>query len=248
MTMDKNQEDIDFIERQLSGQLSQEELIDFETRIEEDREFARKYRLRKSFPSLFNATGDDMITQAVQEIQEENLREKRDLRVKALYLLLGIMLIVAVVVGILLFTGVISLRETKTIQETVAPAPVKPPVQKPAVKAQPPLQAPVTQKQEEQPSGEQAAIQNSGQSLVLESPPEGKIFSRYEEIVFQWKIDADTFTRLCVVSDISDRVIWWRGIIPGIQEYKVPANTFKAGTFRWYVGTNRIKRTFIIKE
>jgi hypothetical protein len=66
-----DQADIDLIERFLGGQLSQDELMDFETRLEEDHEFARKFRLRKSFPSLFNASGNDLIIQDVKQHQEE---------------------------------------------------------------------------------------------------------------------------------------------------------------------------------
>lgn len=75
--MKTGKEDIELIERFLSGMLNHDELVDFETRLEEDHEFARKLRLRKAFPSLFNAQGKDLIIQDIKKNVEEKITEKK---------------------------------------------------------------------------------------------------------------------------------------------------------------------------
>ncbi|MEI6456103.1 MAG: hypothetical protein WCO93_07425 [bacterium] len=241
--MNNQKSDIELIERHFSGKLSHEELVDFETRLEEDHEFARKFRLRKSFPSLFNAEGDDMITQAVEELRETT-RRRRNYRTKAGYLILFLLLVAALVISLLLLTGIISFTGKHNKPEPVIREQVKPAVKKPVTRKPIPVTIP-EKPQQPAPGDPVSALQKS---IILESPDNNMIFSRNSEIVFRWKMETDTFTRLCVISDIGDRVIWWRGIIPGIQEYMVPASTFKPGRFFWYVGSREVKRTIVIKE
>jgi hypothetical protein len=239
-----HEEDIALIEKHFSGKLSHEELVDFETRLEEDHEFARKFRLRKSFPSLFNAEGDDMITQAVEDLRETT-RRRRNYRAKTGYLILFILLVAALVFSLLLLTGIISFSGKQTKPEPVIREQVKPAITKP-VKTKP-IPVTIPEKPQEQPAVSEP-VSTLQKSILLESPDNNMTFSRNSEIVFRWKMEIDTFTRLCVISDIGDRVIWWRGIIPGIQEYTVPASTFKPGRFFWYVGSREVKRTIVIKE
>jgi len=69
--------DIELIERFISDKLTQTELEDFETRLEEDHEFARKFRLRKTFPSLFKAEGQDEIAMSVTATPAEKPKKKK---------------------------------------------------------------------------------------------------------------------------------------------------------------------------
>jgi len=75
--MNTSETDLELIERFISGKLSQTELEDFETRMEEDHEFARKLRLRKTFPSLFKAEGHDEIVMTPDSTPAEKPERKK---------------------------------------------------------------------------------------------------------------------------------------------------------------------------
>jgi hypothetical protein len=248
--INQKDDDITLIERHLSGRMSQEELVEFEDRLEQDHEFARKFRLRKSFPSLFNAEGEDMITEAVQKLKDEQLRERKDHAKKGLVVLLATGILALGILAVLFITGTFRAEKNTGSQETVTQSPETPAAVKPAPARQepPPATPPEQTEQTEQPAANTPDAVTPGKIVLLENPENGKIFRRGEEINFQWKMDADTFTRICVISDPGERIIWWRGIIPGIQEYKVDANTFRPGKFQWYIGTKEVKRTFVITE
>ena len=94
--MNTELEDIDLIERFLSGNLSHKEAMEIETRLEEDHEFARKLRLRKTFPSLFKAEGQDEIIMdlpetPVESYLTETVRKKGSRRV--LWVIAGLLIL-----------------------------------------------------------------------------------------------------------------------------------------------------------
>ena len=67
-------------------------------------------------------------------------------------------------------------------------------------------------------------------------------------ILFNWTQKTDSFTRFYIISELHDQVMFWRGIKPGIREYKVPGNYLFPGKYYWYIGTKEEKHTFIINE
>ncbi|MEI6173600.1 MAG: hypothetical protein WCR01_07580 [Bacteroidota bacterium] len=56
--MDPKSADANLIEKYINGKLTPAEVHDFENRLDEDREFARKYRFIKTFPEMMKDAGD----------------------------------------------------------------------------------------------------------------------------------------------------------------------------------------------
>lgn len=85
-------------------------------------------------------------------------------------------------------------------------------------------------------------------AIELLNPANGMKFSRKDMILFNWTQKTDSFTRFYIISELHDQVMFWRGIKPGIREYKVPGNYLFPGKYYWYIGTKEEKHTFIINE
>ena len=268
--MNTDQADIELIERFINGKLNHDELVDFETRLEEDHEFARKFRLRKAFPSLFNASGSDLIGQVVKEEAAEEIPEIRAVEpgpksFKAMYIFwTALILVIALALAWFFFmrpkpAAIEAEQQTKTPVKTAAP--VKPPVPaqptagvnaanqspseiKPAVE---PAATKVTATIKPKPELQKpAAAVNKAVELL--SPENNMVVSRGEDVVFKWKMATDSFTNFYLIAEASNKLAWWRGIKPGVKELTIPAVNFKAGKFYWYVGSREVKRTLIIME
>jgi hypothetical protein len=225
--------------------MSHAELVDFETRCEEDREFSRKLRLRKSFPSLFNAKGEDMIETRIHEPVEEPLPQTRIKEEKSK---IGVWPFVLVFIGLFLAAGIYWLlflrpgvpskpapEEKNKVTAVSRPAKqlIKPkPVQAspPAVKTEPSVPAASTEapKKETRPPVSRV--------IELELPADQSTVSRNSEILFRWKMQTDSFTNFYLIYESNQKLAWWRGIKPGVRELKVPAMNFKPGKYYWYIG------------
>ena len=228
--MNTDQADIDLIERHLSGQLSHAEVVDFEIRLGEDHEFARKFRLRKTFPSLFKAEGPDEIAMAVEDAPQPRIRKKRVRSKKTRSLLLGVI--------ILLLAGILSYFLFVKINQPLQPA---------AEPLQSHVPATPTARIPEQPIARESEL-NVSKPIVLEAPAEGMIFNRSEEMLFRWKMATDTFTNFYLISEANNKLAWWRGIRPGTRECIIPANKLFPGKFYWYVGTKEFSRTVVVSQ
>lgn len=231
--MDTDAADIDLIERYMTGKLSDAEVRMFEYRLGDDREFARKYRLRKTFPSLMNEAGAQEQEKAIAGIHfpEPNPRPRRLVEPR----ILTWAAILIVLIGILVFFIV---RWTSGPGNSLADLP------NPAVNNLPEIPA---VQQEINTSGSITG-KSSQKAIELENPADGMRFKRSDEILFQWTQRTDSLTNFYIYSEINDRLVFWRGIKPGVREYKVPAINFLPGRFYWYVGTKEIRRTLIITE
>jgi len=238
--------DIELIERYIHDQLSHSEAVDFETRLDEDREFARKVRLRKAFPSLFNAEGDDEISEATVEVPETGFREEKTGFFRAKYMIPG--LVFALIAGIILYFIFIRTNTsgTKTVVES-SPAKEVAKVVKPEPLPQSSSKTAPSDQQNESTITSQP-MNSLNKPFQLDIPADNAVFDRKGDILFRWKQETDSFTNFYIFSDGSDQLVWWRGIRPGLREYRVPAINFKPGTFYWYVGTKDVRRTLIIKE
>jgi len=251
--MSKEQEDIDLIERHLSGKLTHAEAVDFETRLGEDHEFARKLRLRKTFPSLFKAEGHDEIVMDLSETPEPVVRKKKVRSQKSRNIAWTIM--VLILIGLITYflisvTGWPSGQSPE--QKPVAAAKkaeVRPNVPlkataKPEAPA-PTSAVPSTAQPTEKPATRETAF-GPEKAIVLETPADGMVFNRSDELVFRWSIKTDTFTNFYLISETSEKLAWWRGIRPGTRECIIPANKLSSGRFYWYVGRKEYMRRITI--
>jgi hypothetical protein len=246
--MNKNPTDTDLIERYLLGKLTDAEIRNFDVRLRDDREFARKYRLITTFPEMMSDTGRLEYEKKLAEAAVPVVKKKpARIRIRRYYIWTGASFIAcAAIVLLFIFRGSHNLqknivREDKTVHKAdVVTVPV---VQlKDTSKVLPPKQ-----EQEKRESVETTAV-SVQKAIELISPAGGMKISRNETIVFNWKQKTDSFTRFYIISIPHDQVVYWRGVRPGIREYKVPASYLYPGEYYWYVGTKEDKRTFTVIE
>lgn len=230
--MDTDQADVDLIEKYINGKLTPGEAYSFEFRLGEDREFARKYRLRKTFPEIMHEADD--VEPVKTEVTVPAIKPEREQSgiLKPGYLLwLAIAVIIA---GVFVFFVVI--KPNRPVEKTgsMRTIPLTDSTSTPPVKQ--------SEKTAER-TGMASAIKTP---VELKKPIDGMIFNRKDEILFSWILETDTFTNFYIFSEINDKLVWWRGIKPGIRENKVAALNFLPGRFYWFVGTKEVKRTFTI--
>ena len=229
--METNQEDIDLIERYIHGKLTPAEVDIFENRLGADREFARKYRLRKTFPEMMHDANDPVPVTTEKEppvLYGERLDADPK---KSKYLFWGA--IAVIMSGILIYFLVIRNGEESTI---FRPVPLND------------SNAVQQVNQSDKPALPRGADSTIRKPVELNSPDDGVTFSRKDQILFTWELETDTFTNLYVFSENNHKLVWWRGIKPGIRENNVPAINFLPGKFYWYVGNKEVKRTFVVEE
>jgi hypothetical protein len=249
--MSINPNDNALIEKYLLGQLSEQEINDFNSRIECDREFARKFRLIKTFPEMMSEAGRIEMDRKLNEAVEQVLARKASHKTLKNWLLgiggaiiaLGIILIIIFLV--LNQSGKASKKEeisVKTTQEK-ALAPKVAVVKKDTLVPVPHPVAPVVK--EVQPSASPVSTLKITGSIF---PSGGTVCSRKETIVFKWTQKCDTFTRLCIYSETNGKLMLWRGVTPGLQEYKIPGDYLLPGKFYWYVRSKEDKHSFTVVE
>ena len=229
--METNQEDVDLIERYIHGKLAPDDVWAFETRLGVDREFARKYRLRKTFPEMMHDANDPVPVTTEKELPVlYGERLDADPK-KSRYLFWGA--IALILLGIVIYFLTIRPDQKSTFFRHLS-------LQK--------SNADIQVKQSEKPALPKEVDSTVRKPVELNSPDDGVTITRKDQILFTWELETDTFTNLYVYSESNHKLVWWRGIKPGIRQNKVPAINFLAGKFYWYVGNKEVKRTFVIDQ
>ena len=232
--------DNDLIEKRILGKLTDEEIRSFETRLGDDREFARKYRLIKTFPEMMSKQGRLEYEKKLADAAVPVVKKKFFPIRKIEYLVWGTVLVIACITIILLFilTGKNHRMDIAVREDTIAKTAVTTGKVEPVVK----------QQQQEKREIREVSDKAGQETIVLLNPPDGMKFSRKDTILFSWTQKTDTFTRFYIYSEIHDQVVFWRGIKPGIREYKVSGRYLYPGKFYWYVGAKETKHTFLVTE
>jgi len=229
--------DNDLIEKYLLGNLSDAEVRSFEARLGDDREFARKFRLVKTFPEMMSEAGKLEYEKKFTVVPEIVPEKKKFHLPKSGYFIWGAVFIVFIVISVFVFNHRSSFQpdpvpneehpaETTGVKTPVSPEPenktVIPAVDKP--------------------------VETAPEVIELITPADGIALGRSEDILFNWKQKTDSFTNFYIYSEVQDKMVFWRGIKPGIREYKVPVKFLRPGKFYWFVGTKDVRRTFTISE
>lgn len=238
--MDQDAADLALIERKLQGLLSTNEEIDFEDRLEADHEFARKYRLRQSFPSLFHAEGPDVIGQHIDAPQPQVISRAPSRTGKKV----GAAMVLIVLAGILIYAGWYLTRPDGDQPGKLPPAPAEKTSIAPASDsiAGKPEKVQVTS------SGTVSLPDSFTAPILLEAPGENITFSRSDEIHFRWQMETDSFTNFYILKAPDSKMVWWRGIRPGIREYILPPVKLSTGEYYWYVGQKKYGRKLQIRD
>jgi hypothetical protein len=240
--------DNELIEQYLLGKMTEEEVHDFLVRVENDREFARKLRLLKTFPEM-------MSEPARREYEKQQAEAATPLVIKRSHhfprsrFIVWASVVAVVIAGIALFliyhktgSGTNDVAgEDKAVQQLVV-------AKSPLV----PVKDTQTRTFHQQPEEMKVTLdvnRGTGQKAIeLLTPADGMTFSREDSIHFSWAQKTDTFTRFYIFSETNDQVVFWRGIRPGVREYNVPGSSIYTGKYYWFVGTREQKRSFIITE
>ena len=241
--------DNELIESFLLDKLSEKEIRAFKQRLENDREFKRKYNLIRTFPEMMSEEGKKEFKKKQAETLEKESDKKHNHFPKR-KVFMWILFLFLIIAGIALFfifhKG--SHQNESTMENEVADQKVITPQTSPAlVKAQ----QNDTVKKKEIPGLKQAGERgdtNLSKPVSLLTPPDGKQFSREEMLNFTWTMKTDSFTRFYIIAEGREKVILWRGIRPGIREYTIPGGYLYPGKFYWYVGTKELKRTFTVTK
>jgi hypothetical protein len=238
-----NTTDIELIERYLLGKMTDADKRSFENRLYDDRELARKLRLIRTFPEMMSEQGRIEFEKNRVEASAKAVKKKSFRFPKPRYILWTAFSAIALTGIALVFMWIGHRKENIIRKENVA--------QKENIKTEVatikdtagvmPRNQPEMKKIPEVLNAVQKAIE-------LLTPAEGMNFSGKEAILFKWIQKTDTFTRFYIVSELNDQVVFWRGIRPGVREYKVPVNYLYPGTYYWYVGRKEVKHTFTVSE
>ena len=241
--------DNELIEQFLLGRLSDKETRRFKERIENDREFKRKYRLIKTFPEMMSEEG----RKEFEEINAEALEQKSELKSRHIQKKHFLVWTAISFVALLLATlFLIFRRQSPEIDH--APGEVKSSPKISITHSEPArIETNKTIVERKTELSEEKEIRRidsvtGSRGIELLSPPEGKEISRKEMLQFRWAMKTDSFTRFYIVSEGKEKVVLWRGIRPGVREYTIPGGYLYTGKFYWYIGTKEQKRTFIISE
>jgi hypothetical protein len=247
--------DNELIESYLLGRLNETEARDFLLRVEDDREFARKFRLIKTFPELMSEEGRrELERQQAQAVPGEKKKASRHFPKRktvawsaaiVLVLILSAILFLFIVPGTKNGTVVTGDTVRKAKELPVSPVPVKPVAPVPADTAK---KAATTKASSEGTGPVAIPVKEAQDGIRLLSPADDAKFSRNDLIRFEWAMKADTFTRLYVVSRTTGKTALWRGIRPGTRSLEVPGTTFYPDRYDWYVGTKEHSRSFVVYE
>jgi len=224
--------DIDLIEQYLDGKLNPGEIRKFNLRLEDDREFARKFRVRQAFPELLkdSSTFKQQQTKLLQNEQDQLTKKTR---IKPLWLFRGAcsIVVIGLIICILLFFSQDGTRMVTGKNPSLSGVPA---VKKPAIQpSNKNIQKPVP------------AI--SVKAIELVAPDNGAMVNRKEEIRFTWIQATDSLTCFYICTKNSEKPIFWRGIKRGIREYRLKPLTLRPGNYFWYVGNPEFKSSLIIE-
>jgi hypothetical protein len=241
-----NTTDLDLIERYLLGKMTDQEIRDFETRLDDDRELRRKLRLIRTFPEMMSEKGRIEYGKNLAKATAKVVKKKPFRYPKRRYLLwTAVLFLLCVSVAIFfIFKGTARQDENAVQKENTVPI-SNSKSEAGAVKDTAGL------KPQLQPEAQETSVETidaTRKAIELLKPADGMKFTRKDIIVFDWTQKTDSFTRFFIVSELHDQVVFWRGIRLGIREYKVQGDYLYPGVYYWYVGTKEERRTFIVTE
>lgn len=224
------------IESYILGKLSEADERKFLVRLEDDREFARKFRLIKNFPEMMSDEGrQELEALLLQSLTEEKHSPDHHYSKKKMitWSVAGLVLIL-ISVSVFIFT-----RRSPDQQVVIKPAEKLKTSRD--VSAKKPASAP---KQVTPVASKDIDVQdNTG--LIL--PENGSELQRTGFIRFQWAMKIDTFSKFFVVSKSTGNIALWRGIRPGQQSIDIEAGKLYPGVYSWFLGTNSHQSSFSIK-
>jgi hypothetical protein len=249
--MSIDQKDIELIEKYLNGNMNEAERFAFEARLYEDREFARKCRLMKTFPTLMgeNASEEKEKQEPEEYRWEFNTKPASRISARLFFLLFLFVMAAAAVLFYYSFRPGHTSEKVVTVSQVPAKStetPEKGSVASPEMKpALSPEKGPAPSAVQEKTTPVEEVAEAP---YTLLSPADREVVNRQGEILFRWKQQPDSITHIYISAESIGKVVWWRAVKPGIREFRIPAISFRPGRYYWYVGVKESERSFIVSE
>ena len=234
MNIPETNRDIDLIERYLDGDFTLEEQKSFNIRLTDDREFKDLVETRKESNELwFKARVYSTIKEDVNRIHKQgSAQEKNILRLvpsfvaqHKYYSIAAIGLFLTGLVATLLFI-------VKPSQQINLADNARNKIYQ-------------IQKSKEQPAKAKLEIYHFG-LVVLLKPEDGMFVSSKKTILFQWKYNGNSPVSF-TISDTQKNSIYIKAISFSDSALLLPSGTLKPGTYKWFIGDQKIQRTIIVK-
>jgi hypothetical protein len=234
---EKNNNDIDLIEKYLDGELTLEEQQSFNKRMNDDPEFKKLTGARKEIHELWlKARNFDAVKEEVRRIHQEGSdREKNLLRIAPG--LFSQRISYAIAASVLLLAGILSvfLIINKASRPTTIAGNDKNKMYQ-------------VQKQKVQPDKGKMEIYNRGSSkIVLIKPDEGAVLSEQKDILFQWKYTDDSVTHFTILKGSDNSLAFTKIISSPDSTFLMPAGTLNPGVYTWSIRDQKIKRSFKVR-
>ncbi len=228
--------DLDLIERYLDGELTPEERLSVESRINGEKEFADLIEARKEIQELWlSAKSREAVKEEVRRISLEGLNHEKNvpglnhlysIHYKYYAIAASLIFIIGIAFAILLFNigsgdGIIAFKNTK---KTI--------VQKPEGQSY---------------KGKKGIYYGKNSIILLIKPDSGEVFRSGKEILFSWSYTADSITHFTILKSGNNFPVFVKKLNASENMLRFQADILKPGNYIWFIGNRNINREFTIK-
>lgn len=233
-----NKDDLNLIEKYLDGELTPEEEHSFNQRITEDHGFKDLLTARKEIREVwYRARNIETTKEEVRSIYQEGaVQEKNIFRIIPDFI--STYRYYAIAASVVLITGILSvlLLINKNSKNTEI------------AKNEKNKTYQVQQERELSVKGKLGIYKPESRQIVLLSPDSEAVISTQKTILFKWIYKNDTDTHITILKKGINFPVLSEKISSSQTSILLPAGKLKPGVYTWFIGDNRITRTFIIKE
>jgi len=235
MNFPERNNDIDFIERYLDGELTPEEQQSFNKRMIDDQEFKELVEARKESSELWvKARTYAAIKEDVKRIHSKGLEEEK-ISLRTIPAFISQYKYYAIAASGLLLIGVIAALifiVNPNKQNTLSDNDKNKLYQ-------------VQNAIDQMVKGKMETVNEK--AIVLLKPDSGAIMSAQKDILFQWKYKNDSPVEFVISNENSNTKVFTKKIDPLENSLLIPAGTLMPGVYSWYITVQKIKRTFTVK-
>jgi hypothetical protein len=221
-----NDKDLELIERHLDGELTGDESVQFQKRLNEDPEFKRFFDFRQELPELWNTARR---RQQIRKELDAKMLQKKGITIRLNYKL-------AAAASVLLLIGVVLFQNSRDSSEgyysdTKSKVNVTPPVQAPGY-------------------GDSALSSHDQIPVsVSPSPDSGICFKSDEPVQFRWNSENKSGISGITIRESATKTLKYFQKLPAGQHFfTLYPGVLKPGNYEWYPSDDSIPRFFSIVD
>ena len=243
-----NEQDIELIEKYFDSELSDKEIELFEKRLKEDKEFQSIVKFRKELPDIWiRSRRLETIKKEVSKILNTGTETIKDTRKKNRLFqsnlpvsrrILNYKYSIAASLAVLIGLGTLIFLLTRQHSgEPFAENEKKKPSRIYGAEVSP-------------NKGNLEIFNGKSDALATYLTPDSNaVFSPKDKIVFQWTFNKKTDTTHLIIKKKQSRMIVFdQRILPDQRIFNLKPKSLKAGEYIWYVGDEKMTRSFSIKQ